>query len=467
VRRGRSGIGLIASLAVATGACGAADEDSPARDRRASVQQSVGTASAQPIEVASAPPGEPMATAPETPQPEAPPEPAWEPEPNDPREARFPIDDPGGTALDHFYDALARTDDAAPGTPDALTRVVHMGDSSIGMDQLPHYLRRPFQERFGDGGTGFVLLQPHSPSYRNQTVQLATPSPWDFCFIIFRCLRDGHYGLGGVAATSRGGATTVIRTGRDGDHVRTASRAELWYAGQPRGGRVELRIDRGEPIVIDTEAPALEARYHEVDLEPGPHHVRVRAIGGGLVRAYGVVLENDGPGVVWDTLSMIGAFTPRLLDQDEAHFRDQLERRRANLVVLGYGGNDLRRFAGRGVPADQIREETRQLIERVRSSGASCLLTSIVEHVFSGQARITSDDVEALVNAQREAAHQAGCAYFDVYAAMGGRGSFLEWQRRGLAADDGKHLSPAGRRRVAELIYEALLAGYVAHRTRG
>jgi lysophospholipase L1-like esterase len=192
----------------------------------------------------------------------------------------------------------------------------------------------------------------------------------------------------------------------------------------------------------------------------------VRAIGGGRTRAYGVVLENDGPGVVWDTLSMIGAFTPRLLDHDEDHFREQLQHRGANLVVLGYGGNDLRRFAGRGMPAAQLEEETRQLIERVRSAGpnVSCLLTGIVEHVLSGRARITSDDVEALVEAQRRAAASAGCAYFDVYRAMGGAGSYNAWLRRGLAADDGKHLSPAGRRQIAAWIYESLIAAYTTRR---
>jgi len=157
---------------------------------------------------------------------------AWQPRPDDPARAEHPIEDPTGGGLEGFYAALARTEARTAG---ALTRVTHMGDSSIGMDQLPHYLRTRFQERFGDGGAGFVLLQPHSPNYRNRMVHLATPVPWDFCFLIYQCRRDGHYGLGGVSAESRGGATTLVRTRREGAHGSSAWGAS-WRPSRPRGG---------------------------------------------------------------------------------------------------------------------------------------------------------------------------------------------------------------------------------------
>ena len=49
---------------------------------------------------------------------------------------------------------------------------------------------------------------------------------------------------------------------------------------------------------------------------------------------------------------------------------------------------------------------------------------------------------------------------------MGGAGGFRRWLARGLAADDLKHLSPRGRRIVADWMYEALFTGYVAYRER-
>jgi len=396
-------------------------------------------------------------------------EPAPLPEPYAPREedpltAEHAISDPTGS-LRGFYRALARTE---AGGERALTRVTHMGDSSIGMDQLPHYLRRRFQDRFGDGGTGFVLVQPHSRSYRNNTVHMSARRPWMFCYLIFRCMDDGHYGLGGVATIGRRGSRTRIETRRDGDYGTTASHLELWYATQRRGGRLGLRVDADEEIVLDTRAEEIEDRFHRMELIPGPHRVRIRHAGGGRARAYGVVLETDGPGVVWDTLSMIGAFTTRLLEYDEAHFRGQLAARDSNLVILNYGGNDLRRHVGRDVGIAAYREETRTVLARVRSAlpDAGCLLTGIIEHEMSGRTRIRPPQVQAVVDSQRAAALEAGCAFFDVYGAMGGAGSYRRWMRRGLAAGDLKHLSPAGRRIVANWIYDALVSGYIAHRRR-
>lgn len=322
------------------------------------------------------------------------------------------------------------------------------------MDALPHGLRRRFQRQYGDAGPGFVLLQPHSESYRNRTVDIRVEVAWDSCFIIRRCRRDGRYGLGGVTVQSRGRAATSI-VPREG---RAISRAELWYLAQPGGGRARLELgDRA--VEIDTSAGALEDRWHVLEAEPGPHEVRVSALGSGPVRAYGVVLENGGPGVVWDTLSMIGAFTHRLLAHDEAHFASQLARRDPALVVLNFGGNDLRRIYHGAVDRDALAAETEALLARVRRAvpGASCLVVGIGDHTRSGLARVRPRHVDLVLAAQRDAARRAGCGFWSTTDAMGGTGSFEPWQRRGLASSDGKHLSERGRRVIAARLHAALM----------
>ncbi len=367
------------------------------------------------------------------------------------------IEDPSGRALDAFYAALARVDAAraTPGGPPVLARVTHMGDSGVDRDQLPHHLRRRFQARFGDGGSGFVLVQPASPEYRNQTVSLSVPADWATCSILTRCDADGHYGLGGVVASSERGSRTRIAT-------RAASRVELWYGAQPGGGRLALRVDEAPARLVETQAPALEDRWLSLDVAEGAHHVTVEAMGGGPARVYGVVLETDGPGVVWDTVSTSGAFTVRMLEHDAEHFARQLHHRRSDLVILHYGGNDLRRYLSGALTPDRFRDETRRLLDRVRSArpAISCLLTGIADHGKSGPLHVRSEHVEPLVEAQRAAAREAGCAFFDTYRAMGGRGSARRWQREGLVADDLVHLSPEGRAKLAEWLYDALMEGY-------
>jgi hypothetical protein len=67
--------------------------------------------------------------------------------------------------------------------------------------------------------------------------------------------------------------------------------------------------------------------------------------------------------------------------------------------------------------------------------------------------------------AQRAAAAEAGCAFFDTYAAIGGEGTMRRWRasRPVLVISDLGHLTDHGSLVVATLVLKALLAGYAEH----
>jgi lysophospholipase L1-like esterase len=376
------------------------------------------------------------------------------------------IEDPSGRALDPFFAALARTESGGPGQ---MTRVVHMGDSSIGLDGIPHAIRRRMQARFGDGGAGFVLLQQESDNYRNRAAHVAGRG-WSICYIAVKCDPDGRYGLGGHAFRARPGARTRVLTRRKGAVGREIARVELWYEARPGGGRLALEIDGAVPELLSTDAPRPEDRWHELWLDPGAHAIEVRDAGHGRARAYGIVLEAEGPGVVWDTVSMIGAFTKRLHEWDEAHLAAQIEHRDPDLLVLEFGGNDLRRFATTTVDGSTYAQEYRKAIRMLRRGKPqmACLVVGIVDHARAGKRKIARRWVVELVDAQREAAHAEGCAFFDAVAAMGGPGSIRRWWRlpEPLASPDLQHLSARGRDRMGEMIYDALVGDYERWRQR-
>ncbi|PRQ04222.1 hypothetical protein ENSA5_09660 [Enhygromyxa salina] len=399
----------------------------------------------------------------EEPSPAEPAEPA--PPPYEPREEDLvtphqAIENP--EALAGFLDALRAVDSGEQ----RVVRVVHMGASMIGSDDLTSVLRERFQTRFGDGGAGLVLMARYMPNYIHRWVKLDA-SGWDHCYIAYKCLPDGHYGLGGTAFWASRGATTTIRTRKDelGDE---ASKIELWYLARPGGGRVEIKIDKDEPQIVDTRAETMEDRFHAIDVEPGAHTVRVRALGHGNSRVYGVMLETDGPGVVWDQFSKLGVFTNRVLEWDADHLAGQIRHRDPELIVFTYGGNDLRRVANGKLDQAGYIEEYSAVVEHVRRGKpeASCLITSITDRGKSLTFEILPEHVEVIVAGQREVAKRAGCAFFDTYTAMGGGGSLKEWKHRSppLAADDLKHLNHRGRVLLGGWIYEAVIAAYVDRR---
>ncbi|MEZ4385921.1 MAG: GDSL-type esterase/lipase family protein, partial [Nannocystaceae bacterium] len=248
---------------------------------------------------------------------------------------------------------------------------------------------------------------------------------------------------------------------------RAVSRFELWYAARPKGGRIRLQVDKEEPILLETAADELEDRWHVLEVEDGAHSLSVRAAGGGKVRAYGVVLERDGPGVVWDGMSQIGAMTRRMLNFDPDHLQRQLRRRQSNMVVLMFGGNDM----GPHLNLEKYKESFSLLLRGIKAAGPhmSCLVMAPLDHgERKGHQIVTRDIVPELVEAQREVAEAAGCAFFDTYAAMGGDGSMGRWARAEprLGSGDLSHLTHHGHKVIGAMVYRALMDGYRDFRGR-
>ncbi|TPV94239.1 MAG: hypothetical protein B7733_16155 [Myxococcales bacterium FL481] len=388
----------------------------------------------------------------------------YTPHPDDAKEVTQSLELFGDDRLDSFFASLARSEAGQPG---AITRVVHWGDSAIGVDGITSAIRHRMQQRFGDAGHGFHLMAPPNTSYRHQGVKFKHNDRWGKCFIIRKCRRDGHYGLGGVTFRSLGGAESSFAPAPKRS-LGKVSRFEVWYAAHPGGGKLRLRVDRGDKVVLDTHADQLEDRWHAIDVEDGMHQLSVRAAGSGRVRVYGVTMERDVPGVVWDGLALVGAFTNRMTQFDADHLRAQLEHRRPQLAVLTFGGNDMVRSS---MKMSQYADEFRQVIRHVRTARPemACVVMSPLDHgKRQGRRIITMPVVPKMIEAQRQVAKEEGCGFFDTFSAMGGDGSAGRWHKKRprLVSGDLSHVTFKGQLVLGELFYRALMQAYVEYRRR-
>jgi lysophospholipase L1-like esterase len=371
-------------------------------------------------------------------------------------------------ALEHYFGQLTLTELKRPG---AITRAGQWGDSVLGGDGLTHALRLKLQARFGDAGHGFHDLSRYSVGYIHHGVRFDDRGGWRSCEIIFKCRPDARYGYGGVHSSSSGGAESAWRTNgkSPGDKV---SRFELWYAKAPDGGRFQVRIDEGTPRTIDTRSSKLTDAVEVFSVPDGPHLFEVRAAGNGLARGYGVVLERDVPGVVWDELSLIGSFTQRLDYQDPEHLGWQLRRRNVDLMVFIFGGNDVQReFGDLKTTMTPYENEYTRVLHKFRAGRpeASCMVMSLIDHGSREDNTVrTRSIVPRLVAAQRRVAEAQGCAFFDTFHAMGGENSIGRWYqaRPQLAAPDFSHPTAAGQGVIATLVYRALMKRYAEYRQR-
>jgi lysophospholipase L1-like esterase len=194
----------------------------------------------------------------------------------------------------------------------------------------------------------------------------------------------------------------------------------------------------------------------------GPHSLTVRALGA-VARLYGVALERDTPGVVYDSLGVVGAMGDRLLNFETEHIKGQIAHRAPDLLVLGFGGNE---SGNKWLNLERYERDMVRVVAHMRAGRPemSCMLFAPLDQA-QRDARgkiVTLATVPKIAEAQRRIALAHGCAYFDAFMAMGGEGSMARWQRTRpkLATSDLRHATPAGYELIGTMYYKALIKAF-------
>lgn len=383
-----------------------------------------------------------------------------------------PIEDPTGHAMDGFYASLGKSEKGAPG---AVTRVAHYGDSLIVSDFMSSTLRRRFQSRFGDAGHGFVLMAKPWAWYFHQDVSHWSSEGWKTNRIVNPRIADELYGYGGATFRAvEGGIKSTFGTAKPipGEPKnekeafgRRVSRFDVHYLEQPDGGSFDLILDGKKVETVSTRLKAGEAKrlaIKTVRADDGEHTLDVKAHGGAEARFFGVTLEREVPGVVWDALGVNGG-RARILDvNDDGHWAESLRARGPALVILQYGTNE---SEDTGYPQEQYEATLEAVLRQVKNAvpASSCLVIGAMDRAGHGAGGMdTRPIIPKLVDSQRKIAFKVGCAFWDTYLSMGGQGAMGRWSKASpkLGGGDLTHPTMAGATLLGDLLYAALMQGY-------
>ena len=208
--------------------------------------------------------------------------------------ARFLWKTPG--TLIPFFEQLYRHQKGDMPGP---LRILHYGDSHTAADEWTGDLRSRFQEKFGDGGSGYSLVGPPlrglSAIRRAQRVHSRVAHR-----------RSGRQDAGRRRFT--GSAASACRRGRRANPFicwRIGQQFELFYLQQPGGGAIQI-YDNGSPVErISTDGTPAPGYYHYEGV-PGQHKFEVETLEQAPVRLFGWVAENSR-GVTYEELGINGA----------------------------------------------------------------------------------------------------------------------------------------------------------------
>lgn len=345
---------------------------------------------------------------------------------------------------------------------DGRVRAAHFGDSHTAADIMTTQIRRALQDRFGDGGRGFVLLGRPWRYYRPKDIHLEESGRWRphrFKVTASSDGFDGRYGYGGVAVECDAGRCRASLRPSRGKYGDDFDFFELYYLEQPGGGSFVVKPDRGPGGRITTDAGSFASAFFALELEAGQgRSIELTTAGDGPVRLFGAVVEKKGPGIVYDTLGINGATFGTILQWDKELFVEQMQRRRPDLIVTMYGTNET--CAKTFNPAEYaVDVENALQMLREGAPEAACLLIGPPDRQGKPE---ELERLALVVSVQRQAAKKGGCAFLNARDVMGGPGSHSQWQAQGLAASDGIHLTMQGYKQLGEEIVEILLDAYKA-----
>jgi lysophospholipase L1-like esterase len=350
----------------------------------------------------------------------------------------------GAGALVPFFEQLSHP------TENMSLHILQYGDSHTASDDWANQMRQDFQAKFGAGGPGFTLPGHPFLGYRRFDSRGSNSRGWYTSGIVTR-KSDGIEGLGGVSLTSQTAGETVTLTVE-------CEQLELHFLRQPGGGQLEFSVDGAPGETIDTDGDMGPGVYNYA-ASPGSHQYMLRTLSSAPVRLFGWVAQNDA-GVTYETLGINGAQANLMLDWNSAILDPELSSRDPALIVLAYGTNEA---LSHSWTAEEYRAGLTEIIRRLRSAVpvASILLIGPpdCEHPLRGH-RMPFPHLDQVIEIQRDVAQANGCAFWDWRAAMGGPGSVRQWVQAGLGQGDYTHLTGAGYRLTAGMLFDELMAQY-------
>lgn len=358
-----------------------------------------------------------------------------------------------------FYSALTRTDRAGP------VRVLHYGDSTLAGDGIAKTVRRRLKAEFGDGGPGFFVAGMDPRWMRRDDVRVQRSGEWEILTIL-NGGNQGRYGLGGVVAKARSAAAGVqFAPARSGQAL--GQRLEIYAQKSRRSDALRLQVN-GAPV---TALRRIEhASFDQWLLEhPEPIVSGQLLVQENGLEIYGLALETS-QGITWETTAVVGIASGSIRQFNAEHLADQTRVRQPELIVVMLGGND----AGHGgiLQADGriYREGFMRAVDVLRrgAPAAACLVMSPTDQaMLDDQGRLVSKKTMArMVELQRQASREMGCAFWDSWQFMGGQNAFARWLQQGLAWTDLMHLTEKGLHRIGQGLADALLHGHEQHKGR-
>ncbi len=334
-------------------------------------------------------------------------------------------------------------------------RIAHYGDSTLEGDLISSDLRELFQKKFGGKGVGFVPITSKDINFR-RTTDLSFSDDWTSASFS-RNRGKLPLGINGHAFVNASGSWVQMKTNNRYKTVKSFDVAKLFYSDAKSGAKVTYSLNSGKKV---TKSLSKGKGLNILEIKKAKaKSIKFTFPGNESANYYGVSLES-GNGVYIDNYALRGNSGVGLKKIKKDSFKKFNRELDYKLVILEFGLNIL---SGNKTNFTRYEKDMVRIINAMKSAmpNASFILVGVHDKcIKKGSRFITDPAVPRLIKAQKKIAEKTNIAFWNLFDAMGGENSMVQWVNANKAFKDYIHFNAVGAKDEAKMIFKELMKKY-------
>ena len=345
-------------------------------------------------------------------------------------------------------------------------RIMYYGDSQIEGDRVTNYLRQVLRK--GHGGSGPGIFLPVMPVMYTKSIWLRSSPNWKrYNYLSFRTGEITHRNLGpfmsfcsflpeGVRKAVPEKAFVKIRPSNLADSAASCyENLRIFYGNAVENVSIKIKADDDQVFagVLKTGSGIKEI---SCSLK-GAEDILIEFEGNVSPDLYGISIESK-KGIIVDNIPQRGSAGLEFTMVDRNNLAEAYKMLSPDLIILHYGLNIVKNVRNDYSYFKKGLYRQLALLKEVVPATPVLVISVTPMAEAKGESIIPYRNIPAIIKAQREAAWDAGAAFWDSYNAMGGKSSIIKWTQKkpALATKDYVHFTDAGADSFSKMLVEAM-----------
>ncbi|MGB2128214.1 MAG: GDSL-type esterase/lipase family protein [Flavicella sp.] len=333
-------------------------------------------------------------------------------------------------------------------------RIAYYGDSMIEGDLMTMTLRRALQDKFGGKGIGFLPLASDASRFRSN-IKHTFSDNWIKKTLLQKLDSTEQVGIAGEIyySDSTGIASELNYETQKYKHLKTFPETKLFYGMNTKVDSTAIltcnqinyplysQSEINTLLLLDKDTTQLNLLFKNTNNIP--------FFGISSASKNGVHLDN------FAIRGNSGATLNKISSKMLQYFNKEMQ---YDLIVLQFGINVASGYGNFNWYENRIKKIIRHFKNNIPN--ASVLVISAPDISWKDETGVlkTNPSIPAIVKAQETAANAMDAAFFNLYEAMGGENSMVQWvDSLGYANKDYTHFNYKGAKFAAEKIHAYLM----------